>query len=179
MLRIVERARPRAVLIENVRGLLTAKFAPMRESIDATLHRLGFQPHWALLNAVKFGVPQNRSRVFLIALRRGETRQLQWPFQTVTVGVTVGDAIGDLMAEGGWHNAKTWAAQASLPAPTIVGGSKKHGGPDLGPTRARREWAEIGVDGGGIANHPPRPPPFWRKTATYGPHGRADSRLSR
>ncbi len=45
--------------------------------------------------------------------------------------------------------------QADDIAPTIVGGSKKHGGPDLGPTRAKRAWASLGVDGMGIANEPP------------------------
>ena len=37
----------------------------------------------------------------------------------------------------------------------MVGGSKKHGGPDLGPTRAKRAWASIGVDGLGIADEAP------------------------
>ena len=37
----------------------------------------------------------------------------------------------------------------------MVGGSKKHGGPDLGPTRAKRAWAALGVDGLGIADQPP------------------------
>jgi DNA (cytosine-5)-methyltransferase 1 len=39
-------------------------------------------------------------------------------------------------------------------APTVVGGSKKHGGADLGPTRAKRAWAELGVCGLGVANEP-------------------------
>lgn len=42
-------------------------------------------------------------------------------------------------------------------APTLVGGSKKHGGPDLGPVRARNAWAELGVDGRGVANMAPEP----------------------
>ncbi len=42
-------------------------------------------------------------------------------------------------------------------APTIVGGSKKHGGADLGPTRAKRAWAELGVDGISIADAAPAP----------------------
>jgi DNA (cytosine-5)-methyltransferase 1 len=42
-------------------------------------------------------------------------------------------------------------------APTIVGGSKKHGGPDLGPTRAKRQWRDLGVDGMGIADSAPVP----------------------
>jgi DNA (cytosine-5)-methyltransferase 1 len=59
------------------------------------------------------------------------------------------------MAAGGWKGAKSWKAHANGIAPTIVGGSKKHGGPDLGPTRARKAWAALGVDGLGIANEPP------------------------
>jgi DNA (cytosine-5)-methyltransferase 1 len=41
--------------------------------------------------------------------------------------------------------------------PTVVGGSKKHGGPDLGPTRARRQWAQLRVNGVSIANEAPEP----------------------
>ena len=59
------------------------------------------------------------------------------------------------MAQNGWKNAKKWTEQADRIAPTLVGGSKKHGGPDLGPTRARNAWAELGVDGKGIANEAP------------------------
>ena len=40
-------------------------------------------------------------------------------------------------------------------APTIVGGSKKHGGPDLGPVRAKRAWAALGVNGKTIADKAP------------------------
>ena len=46
-------------------------------------------------------------------------------------------------------------ALSSAIAPTIVGGSKKHGGPDLGPTRARLQWRLLGVDGLGIADEAP------------------------
>ena len=42
-------------------------------------------------------------------------------------------------------------------APTIVGGSKKHGGPDLGPTRARAAWATLGVEGKSLFNEAPGP----------------------
>lgn len=68
---------------------------------------------------------------------------------------TVGEAIGDLMGAGGWQQVSSWIEKAQSPAPTIVGGSHKHGGPDLGPTRARREWAELGVDGLALASEPP------------------------
>lgn len=155
MLRIVKEVRPRAVMIENVRGILTARFAPFRKKIDKAFDVLGFDSYWTMFNAAEFGVPQTRYRVFLVALRRGATKPLNWPIPKEGQTTTVGETIGDLMAERGWRGASAWMKQAASPAPTIVGGSHKHGGPDLGPTRARREWAALGVDGLGLANEPP------------------------
>ena len=59
------------------------------------------------------------------------------------------------MAANGWKGALRWRETANKIAPTLVGGSKKHGGPDLGPTRARNAWLEMGIDGRGIANDAP------------------------
>ncbi len=70
---------------------------------------------------------------------------------------TVGQVLADLMGSGGWPGAPGWRARAQGIAPTIVGGSKKHGGPDLGPTRAREAWKILGVNGLGIADEPPGP----------------------
>ena len=72
----------------------------------------------------------------------------------------MGKVLKDLMAEGGWVGAEAWAERASTIAPTLVGGSKKHGGADLGPTRAKKAWLEMGIDGMGLANEPP--PPNWK-----------------
>lgn len=157
MLRIVAKVRPRAVLIENVRGILAPRFAPFRERVDAALSAEGFDTHWAAFNGPDYGVPQKRSRAFLVALLRDSTKPLCWPTPAHGDHLTVASAIGDLMAERGWRGAKTWMEKAACLAPTIVGGSHKHGGPDLGPTRARKEWAELDVDGLGLANEPPDP----------------------
>jgi DNA (cytosine-5)-methyltransferase 1 len=155
MLRIVKAVQPRAVLIENVRGIMTSRFAGYRAQIDEALNAQGFDPYWAGFNSADFGVPQTRFRVFLVALRRGVTKPLKWPFQIQGNAPTVGESICDLMGARGWHGVTEWKKLAAAPAPTIVGGSKKHGGPDLGPTRARREWAALGVDGLGLANEAP------------------------
>jgi len=155
MLRIVEQVRPRAVLIENVRGILTDRFSHFREKVDAGLSKQGFETYWMGFNATEFGVPQSRFRAFLIALRRGETNPLHWPIPTIKNAPTVGETISDLMGARGWKQLSAWVKRANAPAPTIVGGSHKHGGPDLGPTRARRNWADLGVDGLGIADAPP------------------------
>ncbi len=61
------------------------------------------------------------------------------------------------MGARGWPGAADWAQGAQGIAPTIVGGSKKHGGPDLGPTRAREAWKGLGVDGLGIGDDAPGP----------------------
>lgn len=155
MLRIVGETQPRAVLIENVRGIYTPRFESFRDKINRELRKMGFDTYWGAFNAVDFSVPQNRFRVFLVALRRGETNALKWPEPIRGMRTTVAGAIGDLMGSRGWLGIQDWLERAAAPAPTIVGGSHKHGGPDLGPTRARREWAELGVDGMGLANDAP------------------------
>lgn len=155
MIKIVKNVQPRAILIENVRGILSDRFAGYRGKIDTALSRQGFETYWTAFNAANFGVPQNRFRVFLVALRKGETKPLKWPIEFNQKPSTVAEAISDLMAERGWRGINEWKKLANVPAPTIVGGSHKHGGPDLGPTRARKEWATLGVDGLGLANMPP------------------------
>ena len=79
-----------------------------------------------------------------------------WP-QPIGTPKTVGALLADLMKARGWNGASSWVKRADGIGPTLVGGSKRHGGPDLGPTRAREAWAKLGVDGRGIANEAPGP----------------------
>jgi DNA (cytosine-5)-methyltransferase 1 len=156
-LRLVRECVPKAVMLENVRGLLDPKFAAYRESVLVDLNDLGYLGEWRLLNASDYGVPQLRPRAVLVALRSDLAHGFDWPEGDATQTPTVGQALRDQMAAAGWEGAEGWALRADRIAPTLVGGSKKHGGPDLGPTRARREWAQLGVDGLGVANEPPEP----------------------
>jgi DNA (cytosine-5)-methyltransferase 1 len=147
--------RPRALLLENVRGLSTARFSAYRQHVLDRLRELGYVPGWRLLHASDFGVPQLRPRFVLVALRPDDAPWFRWPSGSGRPPATVGQTLGDLMAARGWPGAAAWARRADRIAPTIVGGSKKHGGADLGPTRAKRAWAELGVDGLGIADEAP------------------------
>jgi DNA (cytosine-5)-methyltransferase 1 len=149
--------RPRALLLENVRGLSTARFSGYRQHVLDRLRELGYVPGWRLLHACEFGVPQLRPRFVLVALSPADAPWFRWPAPPERPPATVGQALGDLMAARGWPGAAAWARRADRIAPTIVGGSKKHGGGDLGPTRAKRAWAELGVDGLGIADTAPGP----------------------
>ena len=149
--------RPRALLLENVRGLSTSRFSAYRQHVLDRLRDLGYAAGWRLLNASDFGVPQLRPRLVLVAVQQADAPWFRWPAPSPRAPATVGETLGDLMAARGWPGAAAWARQASRIAPTIVGGSKKHGGADLGPTRAKRAWAELGVDGIGIADLAPGP----------------------
>lgn len=155
-LRIIRNARPRAVMLENVQGFSTGKFAEYRDWIRGQLENMGFNFSCRLLNASHFGVAQLRPRFLMVALREEYAARFRWPDERPPVS-TVGETLADLMAENGWPGALAWRNRANKIAPTIVGGSKKHGGPDLGPTRAKRQWRELSVDGIGIANEAPGP----------------------
>jgi DNA (cytosine-5)-methyltransferase 1 len=157
MIDIVDAIRPRAVMIENVRGFLDAVFHDYREGLKRQLGQLGYQTDWRLLNASHFGVPQLRPRVVIVALRTELADGFSWPEERHRNPPTVGEVLSGMMAERGWPGVRRWRQQADEIAPTIVGGSKKHGGPDLGPTRARRAWETLGVNGKSIAEEAPGP----------------------
>lgn len=195
-IRLVEECLPKAILVENVRGLLDNKFKNFRDYFANSLLRLGYSGGWRLFNASDFGVPQLRPRVVFVAFRSLITDYFEWPVPNGAKPASVGETLLPLMSAGGWKNAEDWSKLADKIGPTLVGGSKKHGGPDLGPTRARKAWAELGVDGIGIADSPPEPdfvgspkltvemtkllqgfPPDWKitgkKTAAYRQIGNA------
>ena len=153
-LRIIEEAEPGAMMLENVAGFASAKFSEYRAGLFRKLDRLGYKTEWQMVNASDFGVPQLRPRFVLVGLKSKFFSNFEWPLPTMP-GETVGTTLQDLIAENGWPGALKWVSRANSIAPTIVGGSKKHGGPDLGPTRAREQWKKLGVDGLVIADAAP------------------------
>jgi len=156
-LRLVDECRPKAVMLENVRGFLDAVFTDYRMSLKKDLKAMGYEASWHLLNASDFGVPQLRPRVVVVAIHKDLVSNF-YPPMPLTDGIqtkTVGETLVDLMAANGWEGALKWAAEANEIAPTLVGGSKKHGGADLGPTRARKAWASLGVEGKSLGNEAP------------------------
>lgn len=155
LLDLVEQLQPRAVQAENVRGLMTPRFDDYRKAVEERLMDLGYQTQWQLLNACDYGVPQLRPRTVMVALRPDDMKNFHWPVPSPGDAPTVGEILRESMAARGWEKAAAWAEMADKIAPTLVGGSKKHGGPDLGPTRARHAWARMGVNGLGVADDVP------------------------
>lgn len=156
-IRLIEEIQPRAVMLENVRGLLDPVFLDYRTTILNQITALGYKVQIKLLNANDYGVPQLRPRVIIVGIREDEKREFHYPEEHPETAKSVGETLLDLMKENGWKKAERWAKEANAIAPTIVGGSKKHGGPDLGPVRARKAWAVLGVNGLGVANEAPEP----------------------
>jgi DNA (cytosine-5)-methyltransferase 1 len=154
-LRLIRQCQPKAVMLENVRGLMDNRFSDYRLSLDAALREEGYVPFWRLLHASDYGVPQLRPRTLLVAIPGSLVSHWRWPTPLKHKAPTVGEVLREDMAANGWLGATEWAEHASRIAPTLVGGSKRHGGPDLGPTRARRQWAALGVDGGRVVDAPP------------------------
>jgi len=153
-IRLIEEINPKAVLLENVRGIFDKRFDDYRAKIRSSIEMLGYTVYWKILNASDYSVPQLRPRAILVGIRKDIHQVFNFP-ETSGKLTTVGQAISDLLSANGWKQSEEWKAHAKMVAPTIVGGSNKHGGPDLGPTRAKNAWAEIGIDGRGIADDAP------------------------
>ncbi|WP_432109663.1 DNA cytosine methyltransferase [Streptomyces sp. AA1529] len=177
MLQLVDELRPRAVLIENVRGILDQKFDTYRSEIIAQLSGIGegyIVCGWRLLEARDYGVPQLRPRSVLIAIREdvmAENEKFPWPVGVAGPRADLFEALQPEMVRRRDELLKRfparaleikaayerWAGRAEAnarTAPTLVGGSKKHGGADLGPNRAKKSWLHFGVNAMGVANEP-------------------------
>jgi DNA (cytosine-5)-methyltransferase 1 len=155
---LIRDARPRAVLLENVKGLSEKKFNGYRTWLAMSLTSMGYMVSMRLLQAADYGVPQLRPRFIIVAFRDPfSAGQFVWPGSVPQPPQSVGQVLYRYMAARGWPGAWRWAKQADRIAPTIVGGSKKHGGPDLGPTRARAQWMAMRVNGISLASMAPGP----------------------
>ncbi|MEU9782485.1 DNA (cytosine-5-)-methyltransferase [Streptomyces phaeochromogenes] len=193
MLQLVKDLQPRAVMIENVRGIMDPKFSDYRDWIMAKLQGgqyrgddgrivhekgIGYKVcEWDVLEASKFGVPQLRPRAILVAFHKDVLKDVkyEWPTPTHEEPVSVADSLELSMRERFEKYFKSADAQRAKKAydrwfktaterdlelkgkgggvaPTLVGGSKKHGGADLGPSRAKAAWRLLGVSGLGVAN---------------------------
>lgn len=111
MTRFAEVFKPRAILIEQVKGLLNAqdekeKVGGVFEQLINRLENLGYVPKWKVVNAAEYGVPQLRQRVFIVSTRKPNGFQFPAPTNSAPKKatpmfslppyVTVGEVICDL-----------------------------------------------------------------------------------
>ena len=92
--RVVEEARPRFIVLENVPGMLRPGTRAYFDELIASFTRLGFILNCGILNAADFGVPQNRRRLVVIG---GFGFKIDLPTPATTRHKTVKQAISDLL----------------------------------------------------------------------------------
>jgi DNA (cytosine-5)-methyltransferase 1 len=93
-LRVVDQVAPEWIVFENVKGIVETDNGFFFKRIINSFRRRGYSVNYATLDAADYGVPQHRSRVFIVGSKRGI--KFQFPKATAFEAVTVGDAIGDL-----------------------------------------------------------------------------------
>jgi DNA (cytosine-5)-methyltransferase 1 len=155
--RIALASRPKAIMIENVGGLLLPRHAAHLDSLVKQLASGGYLLSVLHLNAADLGLPQTRRRVFLIGILNAQLHPPSLSAPDAPPNTVVGELLLPLMAARGWPGATAWSARADGPGPTIVGGSTRHGGADLGPSGTRARWKELAVDGRSVADQAPAP----------------------
>ena len=118
---------PKAILIENVKGMATLYNGEVRKSIIVALERLGYRSHSKILNASKFGVPQHRERLFFLGL---QDRLPTFPnelFSEITQ-ITCGDAISDLpsLTEDFGEECRLYDSEAKNPYQNLMRSSSSY-----------------------------------------------------
>lgn len=76
--KVIEGCKPKYLLMENVKNLLSKKFKPFFGERCKWLENLGYSNYYSVLNGKDFGVPQNRERVFMISIL-GEHEPYEFP----------------------------------------------------------------------------------------------------
>ena len=114
-LRLVATIRPKAVMLENVRGFLDAVFEDYRQNLKQQLEDLGYVCQWRLLNASDFGVSQLRPRVVIVAMQPQYAVHFSWPEVLGFNPPTVGELLLPMMAANGWKGAKASGKKKFFP----------------------------------------------------------------
>lgn len=78
-IRIVEKLKPKYVLWENVKNLLSKKHRHNFDAYLETLEQLGYKNYYQVLNAKDYGIPQSRERVFTISVRNDIDKDFHFP----------------------------------------------------------------------------------------------------
>ena len=78
-LRIVEKLKPKYVIWENVKNLLSAKHRHNFDAYLEAMERLGYHSQYQVLNAKDYGIPQNRERVFTVSIRNDLDVDFKFP----------------------------------------------------------------------------------------------------
>ncbi|RJQ72265.1 DNA cytosine methyltransferase [Pseudonocardiaceae bacterium YIM PH 21723] len=164
---LIHAVKPKVLLIENVPNLAdNDKYRAIRTYIEQELAHLQYRWTWFVIDAQNYGVPQRRRQGMLVALSKDVPGDFRVP-EPQGMRLTVSEVLGDSMASRGWPDVDAWRELANDVAPTIVGGSRERGGPDLGPTGAKRRWEKMGINGHSVGDEIPNAEYKWDPSCGY------------
>ena len=99
--RLIEGKKPKALLLENVKALNSAKFRDGFHSWLSFLRGLGYTNYYGVLNAKDFGLPQNRERIFVVSIL-GKHKSYRFP-NGFDNGSTMAPLLGSELDTKKWH----------------------------------------------------------------------------
>lgn len=147
---LVETLRPRAVLLENVPGILERGNDLHRMELLRRLSKAGYRCEWRTVRAWEFGVAQARERAILVGFREpAAMARFAWP-DPVRDGTertrTMSSALLHHFRVDGYEPTEEFLSGLDRLSPTLAGGSPNKQGADLGQENTKRVWREIGID---------------------------------
>ena len=108
--RIIDHRKPSMVLLENVKGFTTHDKGRTMAVVKETLEELGYNVFHKVLNAKDFGVPQNRERVFIVAINKKKMGSIGFEYPTPKkVETKLGDILDGKVDEKYTISNKLWA----------------------------------------------------------------------
>lgn len=108
--RIIDHRKPSMVLLENVKGFTTHDKGRTMAVVKETLEELGYNVFHKVLNAKDFGVPQNRERVFIVAINKKKMGSIGFEYPTPKkVETKLGDILDAKVDEKYTISNKLWA----------------------------------------------------------------------
>lgn len=78
-IRIIEKLKPKYVIWENVKNLLSKKHIHNFNAYLEAMEQLGYNNFYQVLNAKDYGIPQNRERVFTVSIRKDINKLFTFP----------------------------------------------------------------------------------------------------
>ncbi len=135
--RILAEKRPRHLVLENVKGLLSHNGGETFQTILGVLSDLGYRVEWQVLNSKDFGVPQNRERVYFIGHLRGECSGQVFPI--------TGDGGADTRLSGHISNTLTARYEGAQAVGTYIGESELNAQSVKIPEATKKGYAEASV----------------------------------
>lgn len=153
--RIVKTINPDFFVLENVKGLLTLDDGSFKNSIVKTFTDLGYSVEYKVVNASKYGVPQNRERIFFVGMKG---KKFEFPSQIEKI-VSTSDALDDLPNPSHSHNTNAVCNYGKTPRTDfqryLRGDSKEiHNHIDTSHSQATIDIISLIPDGGAIKDLP-------------------------